>query len=260
MKKQNRHVKMNLIQGKFKFYMLGGILALGILMTSFTALVIAESDNNDVDTITVRPDKLRGWSTADTRPGGAVNFIGDSTTPAGKGALQLTTTAQTTAKAQFMHASTTPIAQVSKLSYYTKQGSAPFPGADASYQLPAFLNGATGFTTFVFEPYENGTVVNNIWQHWNVTTGHFWSSKSVTCSHGAVVAGHGGAPFYTLSDIKTICPEAVVIGFGVNIGSNNPGYNVEADLVTFNNTTYNFEPAHKAQDSDKEQVYHSHED
>jgi hypothetical protein len=36
-------------------------------------------------------------------------------------------------------------------------------------------------------------------------------------------------------------PSAVVIGFGVNIGSNNPSYDVEVDLFKFNNTTYDFE-------------------
>jgi hypothetical protein len=56
-----------------------------------------------------------------------------------------------------------------------------------------------------------------------------------------VVAGGGGAPFYTLSDLQTRFPNATVIGFGVNIGTFNPGYNVEADLVRFNDTTYDFE-------------------
>ncbi len=38
-----------------------------------------------------------------------------------------------------------------------------------------------------------------------------------------------------------MCPNAQVTGFGVNIGSNNPSYNVETDLVDFNGTTYDFE-------------------
>ena len=38
-----------------------------------------------------------------------------------------------------------------------------------------------------------------------------------------------------------MCPNAVVVGFGVNIGSNNPSYTVRTDLVDFNGTTYNFE-------------------
>jgi hypothetical protein len=51
-----------------------------------------------------------------------------------------------------------------------------------------------------------------------------------------------------------MCPSAVAVGFGVNIGSNNPSYNVYTDLVTFNDTTYDFEvnsaPSDKSQCKD----------
>lgn len=193
--------------------------------------------------VVVTPTNTQGWSTADTRPGGAVGFVSDSTAPSGVGALQLTTDLTTTAKAQYMHEATTALSAVTDLSYWTKQNSAVFPGGDPSYQLAVFLNGGTsGFTTFVYEPYENGVVVPGTWQSWDVDQGMFWSSRSVTCSNGNVIAGGGGAPFYTLSQINTLCPGAVVAGFGVNIGSNNPGYDVETDLVNFNGTVYDFEP------------------
>ena len=68
-----------------------------------------------------------------------------------------------------------------------------------------------------------------------------WSSRSVSCLTGSVSAGAGGAPFYTLAGLQATFPDAVVIGFGVNIGSNNPSYDVEADLVRFNETIYDFE-------------------
>ncbi len=213
-------------------------------------------------TIVVTPSNQQGWSTADTRPGGDVNFVLDASAPAGNGALQLTTDATTTAKAQYLHESNTPLANVTELSYYTRQVSAPFAGADPSYQLPVCLGGftspqtptnptgCTGFTTFVFEPYQNnglGTpapvIVPNIWQQWDVDAGQFWSSRTAsgggTCN---VFAGFGGAPFYSLATLQTMCPNAVVVGFGVNIGSNNPSYDVYTDLVNFNGTTYDFEP------------------
>jgi hypothetical protein len=119
------------------------------------------------------------------------------------------------------------------------------PVADPSYQVLINLTGTSGFTTLVFEPYWNtsqGLIVPGAWQSWDVDAGMFWSSKTVTCSNGGVVNGAGGPPFYTLQDIKLMCPEAVVIGFGVNIGSFNPGYNVYTDLVKFNDTAYDFEP------------------
>lgn len=192
----------------------------------------------------VTPTNTQGWSTADTRPGGAVNFINDATTPAGVGALQLTTNGTTTAKAQYLHSANTALSQVNTLSYQTKQVSAAFNGGAPSYQLPVYLDGTpASFTTLVYEPYENGTVSNNTWQTWAVDQGQFWSSRSysVPATSCSVTAGGGGAPFYSLSDLKANCPDAVVIGFGVNVGSNNPSYNVETDLFNFNGTVYDFE-------------------
>jgi hypothetical protein len=69
-----------------------------------------------------------------------------------------------------------------------------------------------------------------------------WSSRTYTgAGNCAVTAGAGGAPFYTLAGIKAACPNATAIAFGVNVGTNNPSYNVETDLVNFNGTAYNFE-------------------
>jgi len=208
-------------------------------------------------TVVVTPTNQQGWSTADTRPGGNVNFVVDSTAPAGIGALQLTTDLTTTAKAQYMHDTNVPLSNVSDLSYYTKQNSALFPGGDPSYQLPVCLGGTAGgvcigFTTFVYEPYENGVVVPGAWQTWDVDSGQFWSSRTATGGGScAVIAGAGGAPFYSLAFLKAACPNAAVVGFGVNIGSNNPGYNVETDLFNFNGTTYDFEPYAVATNKDQ---------
>lgn len=205
--------------------------------------------------VIVTPTNTQGWSTADTRPGGEVEFITDSTAPGdpAKGALQLKTDATTTAKAQYLHEANTPLADVTGLSYSTKQNSASFVGGDASYQFLVDLNGtaAGGFTTFVYEPYQNGVVTPGNWQSWDVDAGQFWSSRTVTDGTCAVVAGGGGAPFYTLAGLKATCPNAVAIGFGVNVGSNNPSYDVEADLVNFNGTTYNFEPFKTASNKDE---------
>jgi hypothetical protein len=196
--------------------------------------------------IVVTPTNTQGWTTADTRPGGAVNFVADATSPAPGGALQLTTDATNAAKAQFMHDANVPLTSVNELSYQTKQVSASFPGGDASYQLAVCLGGITGttcngFTTLVFEPYENGVVVPGVWQSWDVDAGLMWSSRSVTTGTCVVAAGFGGAPFYTLSGLQAVCPNAVAVGFGVNIGSFNPSYDVETDLVSFNSQAYNFE-------------------
>jgi hypothetical protein len=211
---------------------LGGLLIAGAFATA-TAWAAS--------TVTVTPNNLHGWSTADTRPGGAVNFIADPTSPLPGGALQLTTTNSTAAKAQFMHAANTPLSKVTQLGYSTEQTNGP-TFADPSYQLLVELDGtAASFTTFVYEPYENGTVAPATWQTWDVATGQFWSTHTYTSGGCSVVNGAGGPPYYTLAVLKAACPNAVVVGFGVNIGSNNPGYTVETDAVNFNGTTYDFQ-------------------
>jgi hypothetical protein len=211
----------------------------------------AAADSQHV--IKVKPNNQHGWTTADTRPGGTVGFVYDSTAPRGKGALELTTDLTTTAKAQYLHDANTPLADVTELSYWTKQivpPSAPAV-ADPSYQLAVCLNGAPtattcpGFTTLVYEPYQGGqgAVLPNVWQSWNIdSTGLFWSTRTVTCSNGVVAGTPGGPATYTITAIKALCPDAVVVQYGVNIGSNNPGYVVRTDLFDFNGTVYDFEP------------------
>src|SRR5687767_8997089 len=155
-----------------RFFMITFIATMVAATISFVAMAAS--------TIVVTPTNQQGWSTADTRPGGDVNFVVDATAPAGNGALQLTTDATTAAKAQYMHEANTPLANVTELSFYTRQISGP-PHADPSYQLVLCLGGVTpatpttpagciGFTTMVFEPYQNnglGTpspvIVPNVW-------------------------------------------------------------------------------------------------
>lgn len=208
--------------------------------------IVAPLAQTATETLVVTPMNTRGWSTADTRPGGAVAFVQDASSPGGTGALQLTTDSTNAAKAQYLHATSTPLGLVTDLSYWTKQNSAAFAGGAPSYQLLVNLCGTAGsFTTFVFEPYQSGlavsTVTPGVWQSWDVAAGQMWSSRSVTCGSESVVAGGGGPPFYTLADLQARFPTAVAIGFGVNIGSYNPSYNVESDLVQFNETIYDFE-------------------
>ena len=216
---------------------------------------ISASPASAATQVIVTPSNQQGWSSgapyAETRDGGAVSFVADPTAPGSpdRGALELTTPLlPLSAKAQYMHAAATSLSSVTELSYYTKQISATFPQGDPSYQLQVCLNGATatpcGFTTLVFEPYQNPAqqlVVNNVWQQWDVDAGLFWSTRVVTCSNGTILGTPGGPATYTLAQVNSICPNATAIAFGVDIGSNNPAYVVRTDLVNFNGTTYNFE-------------------
>ena len=207
-----------------------------------TLVVVGASSALADATIVVTPTNQQGWSTADTRAGGSVTFISDRSSPFPPGALQLTTDATTTAKAQYLHAANTLLWSVNEASYYTRQVSGPAV-ADPSYQLVMCLNGTTtcGFTTLVFEPYQNGSIVPNAWQQWNVESGLFWSTHTITCSNGVVAGTAGGPATYTIAQVSSMCPNAVVIGFGVNIGTNNPSYTVLTDGFNFNRTTYDFQ-------------------
>ena len=233
------------------------VLALGLGMTASPATAATQ--------VIVTPSNPQGWCwtqpCADTRPGGAVNFVADPTAPGDphRGALQLTTDLTITAKAQAVHSTNTPLASVTELSYWTKQVSGTPLVADPAYQLAICANGltATGcapnrdafpvssFTTLVFEPYQNptqGPIVANAWQQWDVAAGLFWSTRTIRCSNGVLVGTPGGPATYTLAQVKVLCPEALVVQFIANVGTNNPGYNVYTDLFNFNGTIYNFEP------------------
>ena len=223
------------------------------LFAGLAALVLVVAGTDAATTVDVTPAHPQGWMPADVRPGGDIDFVNDPTSPFPTGALQLTTDATNTAKAQYLRAENVPLASVTELGYSTKQVSASFAGGDASYQLVVDLNGAGtgGFTTFVFEPYQNGVVVANTWQSWDVDAGNMWSSRSFSEGTCTVVAGAGGPPFYTLAQIQAMCPDAVVLAFGVNVGTFNPSYVVETDGVNFNGTTYDFELTNEPADKDE---------
>lgn len=189
------------------------------------------------------------WYTEDTRPGGSAAFVTDFGAPAGlgTGALELSTDATNSAKVQLMNHQFlgTPLADVTALGYWTYQAAGNVPSADASYQVPVDLDGdlatTADRTVLVYEPYWNGTVVPSTWQQWDVAAGRFWSSRTA----GGLVSGAGGPPFYTVSDVLTVAPGAVVLGLGVNVGSYNPSYQVAVDGVSFGTaagtTTFDFE-------------------
>lgn len=226
-----------------------------LFLTLFCLSALAISASAQTVVVTPSTASSLGWSTADTRPGGAVNYLVDSSA-AGNGALQLTTDSTTAAKAQYMHAANVPLSDINALSYSTKQISASFAEGQASYQLPVCLGGfnspvteanplgCTGFTTLVYEPYQGGggAVLTGTWQSWDSYAGLWWSSQAYGSGSCQIVRGPGGPAIYTIPAVASSCPDAIVIGFGVNIGTYNPSYNVESDLVNFNGTTYNFEP------------------
>lgn len=215
----------------------GALLALAIAV-----LVAAGAASADVTTVPVTPTTSQ-WTQDDTNGGGSVSWTDAMGAPSGLGtaSLELRTDETTSAKADlFNHAlSGLQLGDLQQLGYWTYQRSASSSDGDASLQLQVLVNGTSGFTTLVFEPYENGTVANGEWQHWDASAGRFWSTR--TTADGGLTAGHGGAPFYTLAEVHALYPNAVVVGVGVNVGTFNPSYDVGVDGVQVNDTVYDFE-------------------
>jgi hypothetical protein len=218
-----------------------GLLAIATSASASTTVTVTEANLGDGNNGT--------WTTADTRTGGAIGFVNDYGAPAGLGggALLLTTDDTDAAKAQLLTYTSMPLSEVTQLGYWTYRSttSTGFSAGLPSFQLLVDVDGTvgdgTGFTTLVYEPYNvygNGAVQTGVWQQWDVAAGTFWSSKSVN----GLTAGFGGAPFYSIDDVLAKNPNAVVLGFGVNVGSYNPDYITAVDGVTVNGTTYNFEP------------------
>ena len=209
-------------------------------------------------TVFVTPSETQGWTTAETRANGDVNFVADLDTPLGDGALQLLTGDATGTplqdKAQYLKSTNTMLTDLNDVSYWTKQVSASFEAGLPSFQLPVCLYGlneagtncanvpettTSSFTTLVYEPYVdqgNAAVLEDTWQQWDVDAGKLWSSKTV-----AGLVSTQGSTTYLLEDLKTSYPNAVVFQFGVNVGSNNPNYDTRVDGIQFNDTLYDFE-------------------
>lgn len=224
---------------------INGILGL-VAVFAFTGVTYAAT------TVIVTPDNQQGWSIGSTTSGGGVNYVEDTDAPLGSHILQLTTDSTNPSRAQYVHATNTLLKDVNELGYFSKQMAASSDGGNASYQLAIDVDGdgdvTTGFTTLVYEPYwqneqspDPAPVTVNTWQPWDVDEGVFWSSRNINIDNCVLTAGAGGAPFYTLDELQTNCPDAVVLGFGVNVGTYNPNYTIRVDAVNFNGTVYDFE-------------------
>ena len=99
--------------------------------------------------------------------------------------------------------------EIGSLSYWTYQPAGNPDLAAVAYKM--YITFDDGWTFLIHEPY---------WQN-----------------------GTGGPPFYTIDDVLDLQPDAVVEFIQLGIGSNNPGWMVLADGMTFAGTTYDFDLA-----------------
>lgn len=223
------------------------ILTIGTFTSAFSVLA-APAAFAEAPTTVVTPDLLQGWADASIA-GGTTLYVDGSPAGLGSSSLELKTTDDTASKAVYAHPEDMKLSDLQSASYWTKQVAATSDGGSASMVLGVDLNGdGTWDTNLVFEPYwqndmspDAAPVVNGEWQQWNVSDGMFWSSRAYGSGEGALVAGAGGAPFYSLQNILANYPNAKLTGVGVNVGTYNLNYTIDVDGVEINGTTYDFE-------------------
>jgi hypothetical protein len=176
---------------------------------------------------------------------------GPATPPLGAGSLELTTT-DVAGHQQYLEGAQlgTLLSAIDEMAYSTYRHSASTgtPTTVAAINLAIFDNisgSGTGFNTLVFEPYLNpteGPVLSDTWQTWDAFNGGagLWHA---THNVGTILAGTA-APW---SAFLTQAPNATVLGYGPNQGSNNPGIISNVDALSIGTaaaeTTYDFEPA-----------------
>lgn len=224
-----------------------GLVALGVCVGLASASVSAA-------TVVVTEASIgSGWTTADTRANGSNAFVTTWGAPAGlgNGALQQATgeTAGGLDKAQFFYEGLagSPLAQLEAISYWTYRDAAS-SGATSDPQVRIALNveivgdlgGGQTFTTLVFEPYlgindASQSLVDNTWQQWDAAAGEWWSTRAT-----------GSQPtrstLLTWDEVQAAYPGAVLGRAGFNLGSFNPLQVQAADGLTFNTTTFDFQP------------------
>lgn len=209
------------------------------------AFVLAVQPALAAGTLTVAPGSLDGW-TDQSAAGGTVSYVDGAPAGLGEASLELKTSDDNASRAVYSRSESVALSDVNELSYWTKQVAATAEGGSASFFVGVDLNGdGTWDTNLIHEPYwqnegspDTAPVVAGEWQQWDVDAGLFWSSRSYD---GVLTAGAGGPPFYTLAQVQEAFPNALVTGYGVNVGTYNPNYTILVDGVVFNGTTYNFE-------------------
>jgi hypothetical protein len=198
---------------------------------------------------------ITGWYSADTRSSGNVTVDNTYPGPTGFGcnsALFSTGSVAGQDKAQLYSFADygQAFSGINNVSYYTyKVAGDPAPDVAVNIQLDGTAGFTLGcastpcFTTLVYEPYlqsgGQGAITNDTWQNWNATdatsgNGMWWSSK--------IPLGNTGAMDHPMpwSYFKGLYTDAVIWGYGLDVGSGNPSVLAAADGLKFGSTTTDF--------------------
>ena len=197
-------------------------------------------------------------------PGVATFQNGPQDPPLGSGSLNLTTVGGSDKVWAFNYEHVgTKLSDVDTISYATYRQAGNLQQVTA-LNLEIDFNGPSvtgGFSTLVFEPVYNtaqGAVVSGEWQDWDADgSGRWWSTQAIN-GQGP---GATGANMRTWDQIVENNPDAVVIGgMGLNQGSGNPTLVASSDALTFDETTYDFEPTPASKDDCKNGGWESYGD
>lgn len=191
-----------------------------------------------------------GWYSSDTRANGTVSMTTEFGTPTDLtcDAVKLTTGEATGTplqdKAQlFTFASVgDSLNSINVVSYWGYRSStSPAIVADPAGPHPATISlnvqvsGPSvpgNFATLVYEPYNQtggqAAILNDTWQQWDASGGLWWSTKN------------GQGNLLTWPAVKALYPDATVLGYGFNLGSNNPNLIVAGDGLVFGDTATDF--------------------
>ncbi len=90
--------------------------------------------------VVVRPNDMQGWAT-DVSAGATTSFVGDSSSPSGFGAFRIKTGPTDASRAELSKAVNVNLADVTELSFTTKQNSTSIPISAPSYAISVLLDG-----------------------------------------------------------------------------------------------------------------------
>lgn len=223
-----------------KFLKLGSIAAIVFAIAAPAAFA------NSV--LTVDENNMRGWVDVSANDA-TTHYVESAPRNLGESSLELETTSNPEDKAVYAHDENMRLSTLISASYWTYQKYSSSLGGSATMTFGIDLNGDGSWdSNFVYEPYwqnelspDPAPVVQGKWQQWDVRHGVFWASRDYGSGDNKIIRGNGGAPFYSLDNIKANYPDAVIVGYAVSIGTENTKYQIYVDGVELNGTSYDFE-------------------
>jgi hypothetical protein len=223
-------------------------LAAGVVVAAATALALpALATSASAATTVSTPASPAGWSVAN-RPGGAgvrldPTYAANPAPHLGGGALRLNTPAEDDQVATYYAVTDTSIGDVDELSFDWYKTSTPVQGGSAGQSVAYVVwvkpnldpDPAEPLVPLTWEPLYQPNIIHpdnvlptNVWMHSNLTAA------------GTNCWGDTGE-CHTWQSFQAQYPFGVVVAYGLNQGTSNPGVVSYADNVSFRGNAVNFE-------------------